>query len=262
MSNIVGIVIAQTEPDWVKNLSFGGASKMIDKTPDAHDFSILMDDGCQLIIERKTPGDFLNGIKPEDNRTFTQVARMSEMRMAQHRVDEQLTVFPYMLITGQFFPNGNGKVVADGRETGWGYAAVQGTILSIQEAGVFVTFCNGDLDLENAILRISKRDRKPAMRILPARPMQLLGPKAAVLCSLPGIGLENMQSILDWSNNNLGHALIGLTDLEIKSPVGLALRRRLRDVLGLCEGENLEIVGTQILEPITEGDKANGNRNS
>lgn len=252
---ITAIVIAQTEPDWVKNLSFGGVPKLIDKTPDAHDFVVITDDGCQLIIERKTPGDFLNGIKPEDNRTFTQVARMSEMRMAQHRVDEQLTVFPYMLITGQFLPDGSGKVVAEGRVTGWGYAAVQGTILSIQEAGVFVIFCNGDLDVEDAIIRISKRDRKPATRILPARPAKMLGPKFDFLTGIAGIGVEHAQAILEWSGNNIAHALVGLTDTEIKSPVGIALRRRIRDLMGLQENENFEIIGTQITEPILEGTK-------
>jgi ERCC4-type nuclease len=247
---ITAIMIDNREPEYFQHLKFAGVPTMVTLL-ECGDVQAVTDDGCTLVFERKTPSDFLNSLR--DDRLFPQLARMTEIRNANHRMDEPMTYWPYLVITGQFLPNGNGKVTADGRETGWSYASVMGTLLSIQEMGIFVVFANGDLDYEETILRIGKRDRKPKMRILPARPAQILGPKAAFLSSLPGIGIEKMQEILDWSGNNVAHALIGLTDMEIKSPVGLALRRRLRDVLGLQEGENLEIVGTQITEPIMKG---------
>lgn len=252
MPNITALMIDAREPAWVQALKFGGIPCMV-TTLATGDVQAVTDDGCTLVFERKTPTDFLNSLK--DERLFPQLTRMTEMRNAQHRMDEPLTYFPYLVITGQFLPNANGKVVADGRETGWRYNAVMGAILSIQEMGIFVVFANGDLDFEDCILRIGKRDRKPKMQILPARPAQMLGPKAAVLCALPGIGIENMQTILDWSGNNLAHALIGLTDMEIKSPIGISVRKRIRDLFGLQETENIEIVGTQMLEPITQGEK-------
>lgn len=244
---ITAIMIDNREPEFFQTLKFGGVPTMVTQLK-VGDIQAVTDDGCTLVFERKTPSDFLNSLR--DDRLFPQLARMTEIRNACHRIDEPLTYWPYLIITGQFLPGANGKVAVDGRETGWSFASVMGTLLSIQEMGVFITFCNGDMDYEDCILRIGRRDRKPAMRILPARPTTILGPKAAFLASLPGIGIEKVQELLDWSGNIPAHALIGLTDMDIKSPVGLALRRRLRDVLGLKEGENLEIIGTQITEPI------------
>lgn len=249
---ITAIMIDNREPEFFQRLKFGGIPTMVTQL-ETGDIQAVTDDGCTLVFERKTPSDFLNSLK--DDRLFPQLARMAEIKNANHRMDEPMTYWPYLIITGQLLPNADGKVTADGRTTGWSFASVMGMILSIEEMGIFVVWCNGDLDYEDAILRIGKRDRKPQMRILPARPSQMLGPKHAFLSSLPGIGIEKVQELLDWSNNTPAHALIGLTDMDIKSPVGLAVRRRLRDVLGLREGENLEITGTQITEPIMQGEK-------
>ena len=249
---ITAIMIDNREPEYFQRLKFGGIPTMATML-DVGDVQAVTDDGCTLVFERKTPSDFLNSLK--DDRLFVQMAHMSEMRTAAQSVGDALTYWPYLVITGPLLANGENKVVADGRVTGWSFASVQGAILSIQEMGIFVTWCNGDMDFEDCILRIGKRDRKPQMRILPSRPATMLGPKIAFVSSLPGIGIEKAQEILDWSGNIPAHALIGLTDMEIKSPIGLATRRRLRDVLGLSDGENIEIVGTQILEPITQGEK-------
>jgi hypothetical protein len=251
MSQIVALTVANTEPDYFKGLNFGGIPKMIDHDPKAFDITALTDDGATLVFERKTPSDFLNTLK--DDRLFPQLTRMTELRNAQHVTDEPLTYWPYLVVTGQFLPGSDGKVVADGRATGWSFASVQGTLLSIQEMGVFVVFCNGDMDYENAILRIGKRDHTSETKIIAPRPARTLGPKIDFLTGIPGIGIEHAQSILKWSGDNVAHALIGLTDMEIKSPIGLSLRRRFRDMLGLQELENLEIVGTQITQPILKG---------
>lgn len=244
---ITAIMVDSREPEYFQRLKFGGVNKWV-TTLETGDVQAVTDDGCTLVFERKTPSDFLNSLR--DERLFPQLARMTEIRNAQLTMREPLTYWPYLVITGNFLPDANGKVVADGRPTGWSWQSVQGAILSIQELGVFVTFCNGELDFEDCILRIGKRDRKPVMRILPARPAAMLGPKAAFLCSLPGVGIEHAQTILQWSNDNIAHALVGLTDMEIKSPINLGIRRRFRELLGLQEGETLEIIGTQIEEPI------------
>ncbi len=250
---ITAIMIDSREPEYFQKLKFGGVPTMV-TTLETGDIQAVTDDGATLVFERKTPSDFLNSLK--DDRLFPQLARMTEIRNAAQRANEALTYWPYLIITGSFLPGPDGKVFADGRPTGWSYASVQGTLLSIQELGAFVTYANGDLDVEDCILRIGKRDRKPSMKILPARPAQMLGPKAAFLSSLPGVGIENVQKILEWSNDHIGHALTGLTDMSIKSPVNLSVRHRLRDLLGLQESERLEIVGTQMSEPILEGDKS------
>jgi len=253
MTQIVALTIANTEPDFFKNLKFGGVPKMIDHDPKAFDVTALTNDGCTLVFERKTPTDFLNSLK--DERLFPQLARMTEVRNAQQAMNEPLTYWPYLIITGLFLPNGNGKVVADGRETGWGFTSVMGTILSIQEMGVFVVWCDTDLDYEDCILRIGKRSRDPQTKIVAPRPARNLGSKIDFLTGIPGIGVEHAQSILERAGDNVAHALVGLTDPNIKAPIGLALRKRFRNLLQLQDCESLEIVGTEITEPIVEGIK-------
>jgi ERCC4-type nuclease len=249
MSQINAIMIDNREPEFFQRLKFGGVPTMVIQL-ETGDVQAVTDDGCTLVFERKTPSDFLNTLK--EDRLFPQLARMTELRNAQ-LYGESLNYWPYLIVTGQFLPGSDGKVVADGRVTGWSFASVMGTLLSIQEMGVFVVFCNGDMDYENAILRIGKRDRNPETKIFAPRPARTLGPKIDFLTGIPGIGIEHAQSILQWSGDNVAHALIGLTDMEIKSPVGLNLRRRFRDLLGLQDCENFEITGTQITEPILKG---------
>ena len=253
MPQIVAVTVANTEPDYFKNLSFGGVPKMIDHDPRAFDVTALTDDGMTLFFERKTPSDFLNTLKEE--RLFPQLARMTELRNMQQVNSEPLTSWPYLIITGSFLPGANGKVNAEGRETGWSFASVMGTLLSIQEMGIFVTFANGDMDYEKCILRIGSRSRDPQTKIVAPRPARNLGPKINFLTGIDGIGVEHAQTILRLSGDNLAQALVGLADPEIKSPIGLSLRRKFRTLLGLQETESLEIVGTQITE-ITQGEKA------
>lgn len=245
---ITAIMIANTEPDWVKNLSFGGIPKMIDHDPKAFDANAITDDNCTLAFERKTATDFLNSLK--EDRLFPQLTRLALTRIEQERMDVQPTYFPYLIITGQFLPGPDGKVTADGRATGWSFEKIMGTILSIQEMGVFVVFANGDLDYQDCILRIGRRNRNPEMRILAPRPARMLGPKFDFLTGIPDVGIETTQKLLEWSDNNVAHILTGITDMEIKAPMPLNVRRRFRDLLGLQEGENLVINGTNGTEPV------------
>jgi hypothetical protein len=117
-----------------------------------------------------------------------------------------------------------------------------GTLLSIQELGVYVVFANGQLDFEDSVLRLGKRNRAPEMRIMPSRTPNVLGPKAAFLAALPGVGIERVQDVLAWAGDNVALALTGLTDMEIKSPIGYTLRRQIRSLFGLADNENIEVV--------------------
>src|SRR3990172_5371838 len=186
MPQITKIIIAKNEPDFFRNLTYGGIQKWIDDDPKAPDARAQADDGMTLIFERKTPNDFLNTLKEE--RLFPQLARMTEHRNAQYAAGEPITSWAYLVISGQFLPGTNGKVVADGRETGWSFASVMGTLLSIQELGVFVIFCNGDMDFEDCILRIGKRSRDPQTKIVAPRPARNLGPNIDFLTGIPGVG--------------------------------------------------------------------------
>lgn len=239
MPKIEAVVIDSREPDHIKTLKFGGIPVMIDTLPTG-DIKALTDDGYELLIERKTPDDFLNTLK--DDRLFPQIARMTEKRNAQILAGETPTSWAYLVITDVITANHDGKAITQRGVTGWSFAAMMGTILSIQEMGVLVLFCNGDADFQDCVLRLGRRNHDATMRIMPARIPNVLGPKATFLAGLPGIGIERVQEILDWSDHNLAHALSGLTDLEIKAPIGISLRKNIRDLLGLQDNENFEVV--------------------
>lgn len=241
MPTITAIMIDSREPDSVKNLKFGGIPTTVTML-ETGDIYAVTDDGHTLVIERKTQDDFLNTLK--DERLFPQLARMVEKRNAQIAAGEPVTEWAYLVIEEPFTADRSGKVITSRGVTGWSWASLQGTLLSIQELGVMVVYANGALDYQDCILRIGRRNRDAQMRVMPAKVPNVLGPAEVFLTSLPGIGIERAHEVLEWADHNVAHALIGLTDMEIKSPVGLAMRRKLRDVIGLEDGYNLELTYT------------------
>lgn len=227
---ITATMIDSREPDWVKNLKFSGVPVTI-QTLDAGDFWVVTDDSKILVIERKTPGDFLNTLKEE--RLFVQMAGLQELRNQGY--------WPYLMITGDFKRGANGHVVTD-RETGWSWNAVEGALLSIQEMGIFVTHCAGDTDLEAAIIRLADRSREEKMILPPARIGKVLGIQAGFLCGLPGIGPEKVGDILDYCGNP-AWALVALTDNTSQIPgIGQGIKNNVRFALGLKDDEQMGII--------------------
>lgn len=243
MPQITALIIDSREPDWVKSLKFEGLPVLVDMLPTG-DIRALTDDGHELLIERKTPDDFLNTLK--DERLFPQIARMTEQRNAQIAAGEAPTVWPYLVITEPLTSSRDGKAITQRGITGWSFAAVMGAILSIQELGVHVVYCNGDLDYQDCVLRLGRRNHNSVMRIMPAKIPNVLGPKATFLAGLPGVGIEAVQDILDWCDGNIAHALSGLTDLTIKAPVGIQKRKTIKTLLGLEDNQSLELVEKEI----------------
>jgi hypothetical protein len=246
--SITAVFIDSREPDWVKRLTFGGVPTSVTFLEEG-DLWAVTDDGCTLMVERKTPDDFLNSLK--DDRLFPQLCKLGEKR-----IDEQLSgevkTWPYLVITGDFLKGPNGKALTPDRATGWDYSAVAGAILSIQEMGIFVVHCGGDSDYEACVLRLGNRSRKPEMRLLPPRIPNILGPAATFLASLPGIGIERVDKVLEWAGNSPAIALTGLCDLSIDLPgIPVSTRRRIRSVLGLKDKDDLEIlinsIGDEVL---------------
>jgi len=210
----------------------------------------VCDDGATLIVERKTPEDFLNTLR--DDRLFPQLARMVATRLDSQAAG-RITHWPYLIITGNLSCGPDGKVITDGRLTGWDYRSVWGALLTAQEMGIFVEFSASELDYEAAVLRLGQRTRDSAFKILPARPPQTLGVEGAILTSLPGIGIEKVIPILN-ACNSVGWALEALTDDESQIPgIGAITKRRIRQALGLEEK------GLQ-LSVITRKEKDNGNK--
>ncbi len=235
---ITAVMIDSREPSWVQVLKFEGVPTAVIAL-ETGDVQVLCDDGCTLLIERKTPEDLLNSLR--DDRLLPQMARM-----VQARLDEQaagsLTTWPYLVITGALYRGPNGKTVTGDRGvTGWDFNAVQGALLTIQEMGVMVVYAGDDSDFEGCVIRLSKRSRGE-VRVLPPRPPHILGAGAAFLASLPGVGPEHALQLMTWSANIPAHALSGITDLEITGcPLGMAARKKIRNMLGLQEGQDLEL---------------------
>lgn len=228
--SISAIMIDSREPQWVKDLKFNGAPISHDIL-DAGDFWVVTDDNKMLVIERKTPNDFLGTLKEE--RLFVQMAGLQELRKQGY--------WPYLMITGELQRGASGHVVTD-RETGWSWNAIEGALLSVQEMGIFVTHCTGDTDLEASIIRLADRQRDEKMILPPARIGKVLGISAGFLCGLPGIGPEKVGEILTYCGTP-AWALVGLTDSTTEIPgIGQGIKNNVRFTLGLKDNEELSIV--------------------
>lgn len=180
---IRSVVIDSREPEWIQNLGWYGANKTI-SCMDAGDLLVICDDGAGLLIERKTPTDFLGSLVSQ------RMLIQSALKLAPYRA---MGFWPYVMITGDFYITSHGKAAYDrgGQvvSSQVSFESVWGEILSIQELGVFVTFAKSSRDYEQAVLRLSNRNRGELKTIPPAkRRGQALGIEAGILASLPGIG--------------------------------------------------------------------------
>ena len=198
---LIACVVAHNEPDWVKQLTFGGVP-VATEVRHRPDLIALCADGASLWIERKTSEDFLGALKEEGN-LFLQCAALSHERLKSG-------VWPYLLITGHLAPTADGMCETERGKTGWNWASVQGALLAVQEMGIFVAYAANDADFEGAVIRLSKRTRKAENLILPARPPAILPREYAVLADL-GIGPERAKELLRHCGT-LEIALMALTD--------------------------------------------------
>ncbi len=226
---IVSVLVDSREPAWVQQLTFGGVPTIVNALP-AGDVWVACDDDSMLCIERKTSSDLLNTLR--DDRLFAQCTAL-----------RQASAWAYLLVTGPLLRTENGKIITD-RVTGWDWNAVQGALLTVQELGVHVVFAAGDMDLEPAILRLANQERK-ALAIAPPRMSRVLSDGEAIIASLPGIGTEKLDAILNEfgsMEHNGWTALITLTNEKHGAKlVGPATVRRIRRALGLPEGVALSI---------------------
>jgi ERCC4-type nuclease len=242
---ITAVMIDSREPDWVQKLSFGGVPTVVTAL-DYGDLHVACDDGSILVIERKTPDDFLNTLK--DERLFPQVAKCAGARHnAQIMTGHTDHIWPYLIITGQFYPGPNGKTVTPRGVTGWYWASVAGALLSVQEMGMPVVFAANDEDYEHTVILIAQRTRTPETLILPPRPPSLLGPAEQIVASLPGIGLERTRLVLE-SCGTPAWSLVALTDRESQIPgIPPSVKEKVRLALRLKDDEQIAIMphGTQ-----------------
>lgn len=237
---ITAVMIDSREPDWVQRLTFGNAPTAVTAL-DYGDLHAVCDDGCILVIERKTPDDFLNTLK--DERLFPQIARMANAKYEGQLFGLSMDhLWPYLVITGQFYPGSGGKTVTPRGITGWSWSSVMGALLSVQEMGVNVVFAANDEDYENCVMIIANRLRTPETQVLPPRPPSLLGPSEQIIASLPGIGMERMKTVMT-ACGTAGWSLVALTDRESQIPgIPPSVKIKVRSALKLQDGEQLAIM--------------------
>lgn len=235
--SLVQVLIDSREPAWVQKLTFGGVPVAVDLL-DAGDVLGLCADGALIAIERKTAGDFLHTLAAD--RLFAQMQRLRET-----------TPWAYLAICGALTPAAGGSTFCDGRRTDWGWRAVTGALLDVQQLGVGVVSVAGDFDFEAEVCRLASRSRS-TISVVPPRSAVPLSDAERILTSFPGIGLEKARALLGecgtaakaiWYLNDPGWAS--------NSVAGVAdgLRQRARDALGLDPGRILiEFTGEQRIE--------------
>lgn len=226
---ITAIQIDQREARWVTQLAFGGVPKLVTLL-DAGDLLIATDDGSLLGIERKEASDFLNSLR--DDRLFPQLVRL-----------KGLTPWAYLAIVGDLRPGANGITYADGRETGWQWASVDGALLSVQEIGIHVVHVASDYDFEAAMIRLANRDRS-TLRVRPLREGVAMSEGEAIIASLPGIGSDRAAAIMaECGDAYTALAWLTLPDRFCESVTVAGVRdgtkRRVRKALGLPDDQYL-----------------------
>ena len=230
---IKSVIIDSREPDWVQNLEFYGAKKTVMEM-EFGDIWATCDDGQTLVIERKEPEDFIGSMV--SNRMIKQAYGLSQLRNGG--------LWPYLMITGDLMSAPGGRTYVNGKLQNINFASIQGLLLSIQELGVFVTYANDSRDLEQAVIRLSNRDRTDLMTVPPAkRHGAQLGASADFISGLPGIGSSFADAIIK-NAGTAANALEMLTN-KISIPnvqIGQKRREKIRTVLGLKENETLKVV--------------------
>jgi len=222
---IQAVLCDQREPPEIQHLDFG-AAKVITLL-DVGDVWLAVDNEM-LIIERKTSSDLLASIA--DGRLFDQCARM-----------RQQSPWCYLVVAGQIRANSSGHVIEDEYiNTQWTWNSVQGALLTVQELGVSIVYCLPD-DFAGCVKRLAGRARGD-VRVQKRTPYTLSAGEA-VLASLPGIGEERIDLLLDFSGSP-AWALSYLTTLGEPGVDGIGdgIKRRVRAALGLNESEILEVI--------------------
>ncbi len=240
MASVKAALIDSREPDWVQQLSFGGAITAV--TPlDYGDLLVTTADGDLLAVERKTPGDLLNSIA--SNRLWNQLAGLV-----------QRSRWAYLLVTGEMRPSSSGKVVTEHGENGWEWDALQGALLRAQELGAMVVQTGAERDYEVTVMRLAARDRAGTVRIEPVKIPTVVSEAEKILLSLPGIGLEKVGPLLQYAGS-AAWAIQFLTDVETPghlSGIGPGTKAAIRRALGLADGQELAVIYGETGMPVDE----------
>lgn len=222
------VMIAHNEPEWCKRLVVGGVAATVATLPTGDCW--LATDDASIIVERKTLPDFCASIPEQDGRLFNQVAEMT-----------QASPWAYVVVTS--IPQAaGGKVILNGKPSGWQWSSIEGARLTIQEMGAYTVFLPDESAYGPALLWLANRDRGP-VRVTARRGIELESPAERILTSLPGIGAERASDLLQhcgsvaWSLQYL----TGNDKNEIPG-IGNATRASVKNALGLEKDTFLQVM--------------------
>ncbi len=222
------VIIDSREPDHMRSLTVAGILASIQALPCGDAWLLCQD--AHLVIERKTPTDFLASIA--DGRLFEQCAKISAM-----------TKWGYLAITGYLAARG-GLVIMNGKTTQWKMSSVQGALLAVQELGIQIVHCSSDRQYVALLERLARRKRGE-IKIKPQRRDAVLqSPSEAFLCALPGISEKRAGDLLVMCGTPAA-ALEFLSSLQPKAfipGIGKGTKKATRRVLGLEENQELAVL--------------------
>lgn len=151
----------------------------------------------------------------------------------------------YLVLGAVLSCNTDGRVRnTKGESSGWSWDAVQGALLSAQEMGVGVMQIPHADMLAATVERLAKRSRT-AERVKALRDALFYEPREEVLLSLPGIGEQKVDMLLQQCGT-VAAALQALTDdAATLAGIGPETRAGVRAVLGLPDGQALGPYATE-----------------
>lgn len=232
---LTAAVCDSREPEHIQKLTFGGIPTVVAPL-EAGDLWASCTDGELLVIERKTTSDLLGSIA--DQRLFQQALRMRERSQ-----------WAYLVVTGFLQPTHDGKTFVQGKATGWDWNAVQGALLDVQETGVQIVYCEHDNSYEATVQRLANRSRAGRVLMNTARPSRVMTAGETILTSLPGIGLERAQAILEeFQTPAQALAWITWPDTVVEiAGIGNGIKGNVRRALGLSQSESLTVWSDEAL---------------
>ena len=233
-SKILSFVVDSREPDWCKSIRLDGAPDPVVTALPAGDAWIACEDAA-LIVERKTLNDLCGSIS--DGRLINQC---HEMRSSSEWCYIVVTDIPKVA---------GGKLVINGKPSGWNWNSIQGALMTCQELGVPVIWCDGKAQYGATLLWLVGRDRGK-VRIEQRREAVLESIAERILTAIPGIGGQRAAALLKYCGN-AAWALDYLTgDVFGEVPgVGKNTMIATRTALGLEDDNKLAVMPTEERKP-------------
>lgn len=192
---------------------------------------VMATDGTLLVCRYMPTGELLDQI-----RTQRLPALLAQLR-------QRGSDWIYLLLDGELTANTSGKTVQNGNVTGFDWKAIQGALLSIQEAGVGVVWLQSVEHLQDQVYLLAKRDRSQK-RVRPPRDLLFVSPAEDLILALPGIGEDRAHLLLKQAGS-AAWLLDLLTDLAPAAKldgIGPETKRKIRQALGLSDQTRLAVL--------------------